>query len=878
MQNNIPPFILCCTSKVPTPLFVILLGCLLPFSAVTGSENNKKPMPSVIEEELFIGSRGVHTALPNSSQRMIISTQTLKNSTEGSIADLLRNHPLNSFGSFRETTGHIAQANALLDLRGAGINRTRVLINGRPSAASPVLAGGHTTNLNMIPNTAVESIEIVPESASALYGSGAIAGAVNVNLKKGIEGLQFDSRYAQRSRDNGAEKTFAISGGASSDKTSLMAVLEYDYTAALYDLDRHFTRPQKFDANNDGRIQAEEETRGISLYGYTLFNPAYNGLPYDPANTDTWFFHPGANCKEENGFQGPIEYLDLGQFCGYAEGAVTTNRTSLKRISSWIAAEHEISEDTGLFVDLLWSQVDSFGRMAPPSSSGPTIVSDPRNQIESPTFGNIGAYQGLFRWADVGTRDTQVHDAFVDITAGIQGRLSQRLTYLGTLTLARYRSNMVGDNRLSLAGFGYNLLTDTTDYARFVNNLRTTVMQTNEQSLMRYYLGVDYEWFDLAGGTVLLHAGIEQQQENYKTDYDGQSRAGLNDQVFPEPLSSDRKAKAGTLKGFFPVTKTISVDTILRLDQYSDFDDIFSYRASGSLTPTLWAGTTLTAAYHTGFLVPNLADLNGGEIYGQIVATDYFICDSLSIPEAACPQQAFQVSVGANPELTAEQSKGYSLSWYQQFSPAWQASLRYTATTIENGIHYLSVQEQLDVDRRNRGSSVAVQRDGLVVTAISAGFQNSLNEEESETVDVSFSGQFDTRLGTFGVSTSASYYLTYNLGTEAALGESGNQIGDLGLPQWRATTQLTWAKDWAYASLAWLAIDSSGNKNADRQIESWNRVDAAIGLALGRLGEVRLEIRNVLDTDPPLLESRSANEYLYDSIGQTIGLSYSLTL
>ena len=61
-------------------------------------------------------------------------------------------------------------------------------------------------------------------------------------------------------------------------------------------------------------------------------------------------------------------------------------------------------------------------------------------------------------------------------------------------------------------------------------------------------------------------------------------------------------------------------------------------------------------------------------------------------------------------------------------------------------------------------------------------------------------------------------------------------------------------------------------------IESWNRVDAAIGLALGRLGEVRLEIRNVLDTDPPLLESRSANEYLYDSIGQTIGLSYSLTL
>lgn len=175
MQNNIPPFILCCTSKVPTPLFAILLGCLLPFSTVTGSENEKKPMPSVIEEELFIGSRGVHTALPNSSQRMIISTQTLKNSTEGSIADLLRNHPLNSFGSFRETTGHIAQANALLDLRGAGINRTRVLINGRPSAASPVLAGGHTTNLNMIPNTAVESIEIVPESASALYGSGVTA-------------------------------------------------------------------------------------------------------------------------------------------------------------------------------------------------------------------------------------------------------------------------------------------------------------------------------------------------------------------------------------------------------------------------------------------------------------------------------------------------------------------------------------------------------------------------------------------------------------------------------------------------------------------------------------------------------------------------------
>ena len=65
------------------------------------------------------------------------------------------------------------------------------MVNGRRVAGSPSLGGGGTVNLNMIPFSAVDRIEIVADGASAIYGSDAVAGVVNIILKRNYDGFDF---------------------------------------------------------------------------------------------------------------------------------------------------------------------------------------------------------------------------------------------------------------------------------------------------------------------------------------------------------------------------------------------------------------------------------------------------------------------------------------------------------------------------------------------------------------------------------------------------------------------------------------------------------------------------------------------------------------
>ena len=215
---------------------------------------------------------------------------------------------------------------------------------------------------------------------------------------------------------------------------------------------------------------------GISIYGYTLLNPNYNGLAYDPDDNDTWRFHPGANCSESDGFQGPMQYFGSGQYCGYAYALVSANRASLDRTNAWISADYELTDNTEVFFDLVWTEVDSFGRYAPPAAPGPVIPGDPRNQIISPTNGVTQATDGYFRWTDIGFRDNNVQDTFIDINAGAKGTLSDNVSWEAYATVSKYKSASIGQYYLSYAGLDVNINDEVDDFDEFVANMKHTTL------------------------------------------------------------------------------------------------------------------------------------------------------------------------------------------------------------------------------------------------------------------------------------------------------------------------------------------------------------------------------------------------------------------
>src|SRR5690606_33162028 len=106
-----------------------------------------------------------------------------------SVAEFLRDTTFNSTGSFRPQSGSSAQAGAEISLRGLGASRTLVLVDGRRAPKSPFT--GNSADLNSIPLAAVERIEILSDGASAIYGSDAIGGVVNIITRKDYSGVQF---------------------------------------------------------------------------------------------------------------------------------------------------------------------------------------------------------------------------------------------------------------------------------------------------------------------------------------------------------------------------------------------------------------------------------------------------------------------------------------------------------------------------------------------------------------------------------------------------------------------------------------------------------------------------------------------------------------
>ena len=119
---------------------------------------------------------------------------------------------------------------------------TLVLINGKRAASSPVASnGGYTfVDLNLIPVSAVDHIEVLTDGASAIYGTDAVSGVVNVILKKDYRGGELTAHYTLAPNDtNGYWRAYSTSFafGAGTDKTNVLITGEWSKTAPIWERD-----------------------------------------------------------------------------------------------------------------------------------------------------------------------------------------------------------------------------------------------------------------------------------------------------------------------------------------------------------------------------------------------------------------------------------------------------------------------------------------------------------------------------------------------------------------------------------------------------------------------------------------------------------------
>ncbi|MCH8538863.1 MAG: TonB-dependent receptor plug domain-containing protein, partial [Alkalimonas sp.] len=152
----------------------------------------------------------------------VISGENLVESGVTNVADLLHKLPSTSVGLAPETTNNTIFASGLnnTDLRGLGSNRTLVLVNGRRFIAGA--PGSGAVDLNNIPTSMIERMEITTGGASAVYGSDAVAGVVNIITKKSFDGIEVDLSTVRTEQSGGEEEFASFTFGSDAGRASFI--------------------------------------------------------------------------------------------------------------------------------------------------------------------------------------------------------------------------------------------------------------------------------------------------------------------------------------------------------------------------------------------------------------------------------------------------------------------------------------------------------------------------------------------------------------------------------------------------------------------------------------------------------------------------------
>ena len=182
------------------------------------------------------GSRINRAQIEGALPVTVIDRQQLELSGDSSVADYLRSTTFNSFGSFRPQSGSSAQSFAELSLRGLGGARTLILVDGRRAPIAP--NAGQGQDLNSIPLAAVERIEILTDGASAVYGSDAIGGVVNIITRKDFSGAELKIGASNPKRTGGETEEGSVVVGISGDRGSAMVGASYNNRGIVFQRDR----------------------------------------------------------------------------------------------------------------------------------------------------------------------------------------------------------------------------------------------------------------------------------------------------------------------------------------------------------------------------------------------------------------------------------------------------------------------------------------------------------------------------------------------------------------------------------------------------------------------------------------------------------------
>ncbi len=606
------------------------------------------------------GSRIKRTDAEGSVPVTVIDRQQLELSGDVSVADYLRNTTFNSFGSFRPQSGSSAQSFAELSLRGLGGARSLLLIDGRRAPIAP--QAGQGQDLNSIPLAAVERIEILTDGASAIYGSDAIAGVVNIITRKDFTGVEMSWGMGNPSREGGETEEGSVLFGASGDRGNVIAGASYSNRGIIFQRDRPWSRggQSTFSNNFLTAIPAPGTLYGFRTGGFVA-NPT-NGSIVPGGCAGPGFFtggNPGA-----------------GQRCFYDFTFAAADEAETQNSALFTRANYEINEDWSAYLNASVSRVESFGRYAPvPSSPWPggapfIPVGSPNHPAVRFPNGGYNAATPYFlrhRFAALGNRDTTTDANAYNFDIGFDGRIGDFDVNFGARHIeSKYlelgRNYVVGGLAQGFIADGsYNIYDPANNPREILDGMIATINRESTFTIEELYALANVDLFEMNGGVAGLAFGAEYRDEGYADIYDTLQSSGQIVGSAGNSAAGGRSVGAFYAEALFPVLENLEINLAARYDSYSDYGSDVSPKISVRYSPM--ENLVLRASYGQGFRAPTLDVLTAQAAFSADTIGDPDTCRVLGL-DPFCQEQV-SAYVLANPDLGSEDSDQWSagLAW-----------------------------------------------------------------------------------------------------------------------------------------------------------------------------------------------------------------------
>lgn len=754
------------------------------------------------------------------------------------------------------------------NLRGLGNNNTLVLINGRRAApyASAGFNGFQTVfDFNSIPTAAIESLEVLKDGASAIYGSDAVAGVINVTLKKNYTGLTTEFSFGNTLETDSAEKSFFLLTGGQAGKISLITTFDYRDRAGIDGADLDYTKESNGTAFGgfDQRSSAGPIGAVRGLVGLAQFpngRAGYTTPQASPTLAGAQNITPLYNFQENVGFT-PQE----------------------RSFGFYTRAAYEFNENlTG------WADV-SFRR------SEVTIDAAPSPYFSSQEIGNAPGGTGLFpatnpynpfgqnvvdlRWrlAEIGRRVQDVKADSPRVVIGLDGNIpSTDWTWSGALlysknSIVQLARNVSSDQLVQNALNGI-VLNGTLRYANpfgpnhpdIVNYLRINNPNYDDFEVRSGDISVSGPLFKLPGGDLSVAAGAEvrtEKMQNVGTQLNRDSQivgGSAGSDTF-----GDRRLYSAYAELSVPLHKKMELQLAARFENYSDFGNTTKPKAAIVFRPL--PELLFRASYGQSFLAPNLAFL-------YTTVSTSFTANTLADPlRPQDPRAQIRQFGGGNPNLTPEETDVYYGGVVlQPFAGKKDSKFRELSFSVD---YFRFKQENLI----NRLGAVAILGNpafsnlvirntptpGETVGTISGVLTTWQNLSSGEYEGYDMNARWvlpKSRYGDFRMELSGTY-----IGESSFVNSTGIYVdtdGEYSQPLLRGSATLAWTKgDWA-ASLFVNYIGAYNDAFVASKIDDQYIVNPQVSYKGWYDSTITVGVRNILNSKPPLdiSDSKLVNE------------------